>query len=275
MDDKKDYGKKEDLPLEIPDNSPAGGEKPIQARKTGTGKIKIAYAFALILAVGAAFAAKIATENSLGNIGPIESDYVTENQNITQYSEIFITEPEIDFEVRNNLTDVPDTREYTEPTAPKTTQAPQTEGETKSSKYAQPYKDYFTLPVGTKILREYSPDTLQYNSTMGDWRTHNGIDFQGADGDQVKSVAYGKVKNIYEDILLGTVIEIDHGNEVVAKYCGINKDTVQVKKGATVEAGTLIGFLGTVPCEKSDISHLHFEVTYKGQNVDPLELMGR
>ena len=275
MDDKKDYGKTEDLPLEIPDNSPAGGEKTIQARKTGTGKIKIAYAFALILAVGAAFAAKIATENSLGNIGPIESDYVTENQNITQYSEIFITEPEIDFEVRNNLTDVPDTREYTEPTAPKTTQAPQTEGETKSSKYAQPYKDYFTLPVGTKILREYSPDTLQYNSTMGDWRTHNGIDFQGADGDQVKSVAYGKVKNIYEDILLGTVIEIDHGNEVVAKYCGINKDTVQVKKGATVEAGTLIGFLGTVPCEKSDISHLHFEVTYKGQNVDPLELMGR
>ena len=131
------------------------------------------------------------------------------------------------------------------------------------------------MPVGTKILREYSPDTLQYNSTMGDWRTHNGIDFQGADGDQVKSVAYGKVKNIYEDILLGTVIEIDHGNEVVAKYCGINKDTVQVKKGATVEAGTLIGFLGTVPCEKSDISHLHFEVTYKGQNVDPLELMGR
>lgn len=275
MDDKKDYGKKEDLPLEIPDNSPAGGEKPIQARKRDTGKIKIAYAFALILAVGAAFAAKIATENSLGNIGPIESDYVTENQNITQYSEIFITEPEIDFEVRNNLTDVPDTREYTEPTAPQTTQAPQTEGETKSSKYAQPYKDYFTLPVGTKILREYSPDTLQYNSTMGDWRTHNGIDFQGADGDQVKSVAYGKVKNIYEDILLGTVIEIDHGNEVVAKYCGINKDTVQVKKGATVEEGTLIGFLGTVPCEKSDISHLHFEITYKGENVDPLELMGK
>ena len=49
MDDKKDYGKKEDLPLEIPDNSPAGGEKTIQARKRGTGKIKIAYAFALIL----------------------------------------------------------------------------------------------------------------------------------------------------------------------------------------------------------------------------------
>jgi murein DD-endopeptidase MepM/ murein hydrolase activator NlpD len=48
-----------------------------------------------------------------------------------------------------------------------------------------------------------------------------------------------------------------------------------VTSGSTVEAGSLIGFLGTVPFEKTDISHLHFEIIYNGKNTDPLEIMGR
>ena len=55
----------------------------------------------------------------------------------------------------------------------------------------------------------------------------------------------------------------------------INKDTIEVKKGSTVESGSLLGYLGTIPCEKSDLSHLHFEIIYNGENVEPLELMGK
>ena len=54
-----------------------------------------------------------------------------------------------------------------------------------------------------------------------------------------------------------------------------NKDTLEVKKGSTVEGGSLLGYLGTIPCEKSDLSHLHFEIIYNGKNVEPLELMGK
>ncbi len=268
----KPENNKDNKPLEIPENDSPRETKPVTAMKNdkhkkSMNKIKVVYAFAMLLAIGGAFAAKIATENAIGNLNPIESDYVT----IPSYTEENYTLPGIteepDFEVRNNVTNVPDTRKETETT----TQAQTTE----KSKFSTPYEDYFSLPLGTDVLRDYAPKKPMYSATMGDWRTHNGVDFQGADGDSIKAIAYGTVLKIYDDVLLGTVVEIDHGNEMIARYCGFNKDTIEVKKGSTVETGDLIGFLGTVPFEKTDISHLHFEVVYKGENVDPLEIMGR
>ena len=131
MDDKKN-------PLEIPDNNPPKEQKPIMSRekreelkrKKQMKVVKIAYAFAILLAVGGALTAKVATEKALGNLNtPIESDYVT----------IIPTDApeETDFEVRQNLQDVPDTREEAET---ETTAAPSTTEE--ASPYATPYKAY-------------------------------------------------------------------------------------------------------------------------------------
>lgn len=267
-----DKSSNEGTPLEIPENDSPREIKPVRAvkndkNKKAMNKVKVVYAFAMLLAIGAAFTAKIATEKALGSLEPIESDYVTLTpEDYTSKDSEFLTE-EPDFEVRNNVTNVPDTRgDAEESTSPATTE---------KSKYSKPFEDYFSLPLGTDILRDYAPDRPMYSATMGDWRTHNGIDFQGADGDQVKAISYGTVSSIYEDVLLGTVVEIDHGNGVVARYCGLNKDTIEVDAGSIVEADTLIGFLGTVPFEKTDISHLHFEIIYNGENTDPLEIMGR
>lgn len=271
MDNKKNFNseenKKKSPPLEIPENAPAGEPKPIKNKRAS--RIKAAYAFALILALGAAFTAKVASERALGELKvPLESDYAsTERETETSKDSFFLTS-EPDYEVRQNLTDVPDERE-------ETTKKEEPETETEKGPYAVPYKDYYVLPMGTDIHKDYSPETPSYNATMGDWRTHNGIDFKGAEGDQVKAIAYGTVKSIYEDILLGTVVEIDHGNGVTAKYCGLNKDTLEIKKGRHVKGGELLGYLGVVPCEKTDVSHLHFEIYYNEKNVDPLELMGK
>lgn len=270
-----DENNNENKPLEIPENDAPRETKPVTAVKNGKqkktmNKVKAVYAFAMILAIGAAFTAKIATEKALGNLTPIESDYVTlASESQKSKDSDFLTE-EPDFEVRNNVTNVPDERKESEKSE-ENTQVSTTE----KSKFSKPYEDYFALPLGTDILRDYSPDKPMYSATMGDWRTHNGIDFQGVDGDQVKAIAYGTVSKIYDDALLGTVVEIDHGNGVIAKYCGLNKETLEVKAENTVEAGTLLGYLGTVPFEKTDISHLHFEIIYNGKNTDPLELMGR
>lgn len=281
MDDKNDKKTEstgeEKIPLEIPDDEPPRETEPIKARntakkqKTTMNKVKVAYAIAIVLALGAAFTAKIATEKTLGLLGETTTaEYSVSEKTGTKDIDRLETDP--DFEVRQNLTDVPDTREKTEA---KETKESTTEKITEKSKYAEPYKDYFELPLGTDILKEYQPDTPSYNATMGDWRTHAGIDFQGAQGEQVKSIAYGTVTAVYDDAIFGTTVEIDHGNGVTAKYCGFNKDTVEIKKGAEVKAGTLLGYLGTVPCEKTDLSHLHFEIVYNGKNVDPLELMNK
>ena len=267
---------KDKNPLEIPENSPSGESKPIRSSKNNKTmkKVKYAYAFALLLALGTALIAKISTEKALGNLAPIESDYttiITEKE--TSKDSVFLTS-EPDFEVRQNLQDVPDTREETEEQKENETEEAKKET-AESSKYATPYQDYYSLPLGTDILKDYSPDKPTYSATMGDWRTHSGIDFKAAEGEQVKAISYGIVTKIYDDALWGTVIIIDHGNGVTAKYCGFNKDTLEIKKGSTVESGSLLGYLGTIPCEKSDLSHLHFEISYNGKNVEPLELMGK
>ena len=36
----------------------------------------------------------------------------------------------------------------------------------------------FTWPVKGEVLREHAVETLAYDKTMGDWRTHDGIDIQ-------------------------------------------------------------------------------------------------
>lgn len=258
-----------------------------QKEKSLMKKFKIAYAFAVVLAVCAALGTKIATEKTLDSLNvPIEQKYTSayEQPGITDGS----TESDGDAAVGKNLTDVPDTRSYSSGSqsgqnkeqnknekSGQKAESTEAEKTTAESPYAKPYGGYFTLPSGMKICGEYSDSELVFSKTMGDWRTHPAVDFAADEGAQVKSIAYGTVTAVGNDVLWGCVIEIDHGNGVKAKYCGFNEDTVCVKKGDTVKSGALLGYLGTVPCEKSEGSHLHFEISYNGRNVEPLELMGK
>ena len=61
--------------LEIPENTPSQEPKPIKSagnNKTMK-KVKYAYAFALLIALGTALFTKISTERALGNLAPIEA----------------------------------------------------------------------------------------------------------------------------------------------------------------------------------------------------------
>ena len=44
--------------------------------------------------------------------------------------------------------------------------------------------------------------------TLGDWRTHNGIDIKAEAGAQVKACQNGKVTSVRDDDIWGTVVEI-------------------------------------------------------------------
>ncbi len=243
--------------------------------KKSLNKIKIAYAFAFVLAIGGIFIAKYSTEKSLGNISvPIESDYAEIKVTLEPTTSRLFTYDEGE-QVRQNVTNVPDTRQQVTEKNKETKQETEKQATTEKDKHAEPYEDFYSLPMGTDILKDYSDGKLVLSKTMNDWRVHNAVDFKADEGEQVKSIAYGTVVEIYDDVLYGTVVVIDHGNGVTAKYCGLNSQTLEVKKGRTVDTGSLIGYLGTVPCEKADGYHLHFEVIYKDKTVDPLELMGR
>ena len=63
-----------------------------------------------------------------------------------------------------------------------------------------------TQPVSGRVLNGYSGDELVYNKTLGDWRTHNGIDIQASEGDSVRTAAGGTVLSVKDDELMGTTV---------------------------------------------------------------------
>ena len=85
-----------------------------------------------------------------------------------------------------------------------------------------PYTGSYALPMGTDIRKDYSADEMVKNKTTNDWRVHNGIDFGGAQGNDVIAIQNGRVAKVYSDPLWGNVVEIDHGKGLVARYCGLS-----------------------------------------------------
>ena len=122
-----------------------------------------------------------------------------------------------------------------------------------------------------EIIKDYSLDKPIYDETMGDWRTHGGIDFAAEKGSEVSSVGNGKVIKVTAETALGYCVEIDYG-EFTAKYCGLEQGTT-VQIDDTVSKGDVIGKIGEIPCEKNQQSHLHFETKLGGKSIDPLKAL--
>ncbi len=223
-------------------------------------KLKNKGSFYAILAVclviagaGSYFTAKVATQTKL------DENRTTNTRPVTSVTEPQITETE----VNKNVTGVPDERYETE--------APESEPEPEN---AVVRAAEFSLPLTTTLIKDYSNGELVKSNTMGDWRAHTGIDFAGNAGDAVKAVNNGIVLRVYNDALWGTIVEIDHGEGLTAKYCGLEKDST-VNIGDEVKAGDKVGSLGAIPIEEADGIHLHFEVTQDGNITDPLAAMGK
>jgi len=66
----------------------------------------------------------------------------------------------------------------------------------------------------------------------------------------------------------GNYIEIQHGNNVLTRYCHLKYGSIKVKKGQIVEKGQEIGYMGDIGYTFG--AHLHFQIIENGKNVDPL-----
>ena len=124
----------------------------------------------------------------------------------------------------------------------------------------------FSPPLKNGISLSFNSDMLTYSETLKDWRTHNGTDFSAEEEEAVCAMADGTVKAVKNNTLLGTIVVIAHGN-IEASYCGLS-ESVSVEKGDTIEAGEVIGTVGTIPSEQSEGTHLHIEVKRDGKLFD-------
>jgi len=99
----------------------------------------------------------------------------------------------------------------------------------------------------------------------GKKRMHNGLDFAGKEGTEVKAVAAGVVVKSQRDGAYGNLIEIRHADGYSTRY-GHNKTNL-VEVGQTVSKGETIALLGS--SGRSSGPHVHLEVRKDGKALNP------
>lgn len=98
---------------------------------------------------------------------------------------------------------------------------------------------------------------------------HYGIDLDLETGDAVGAAFDGKVRIAKKSKSYGNVIVIRHSNGMETYYAHLSKINVEV--GQEVYAGENIGLGGNTG--RSRGSHLHFEVRYLGQPINPTDVI--
>ena len=121
----------------------------------------------------------------------------------------------------------------------------------------------------TKVSKAFSEDAV-YSKTMGDYRSHLGLDFACKKDDKVLAMADGVVGDIYTDERMGKVIILDCGSFMIY-YSGV--DNIMVEINDTITKGDVLSNVGGIPCESKDGIHLHVAVRVNGSYVDPLSVI--
>ncbi len=154
------------------------------------------------------------------------------------------------------------------------TENPNDKGEESGGGTAMTPEDVvFIWPVSGEVLTPHSPAALLYDKTMGDWRTHAGVDIASSLGTKVLSCANGTVTEVREDARYGTTVVIDHGAGVVSAYANL-AGTPTVSVGDAVAMGSVIGSVGSTALYETGVDpHLHFTLTVNGESADPLEYL--
>lgn len=161
-----------------------------------------------------------------------------------------------------------------EPTSePSATPAPSATPEPAASSEPTSVHLVFTWPVSGAVIVPFSVDALAYDETMGDWRTHSGVDIAAPVGTQVMAAAAGTVASVEQDDLMGTTVTIAHAEGLTSIYANLG-EVPTVEAGDHVNAGDIIGAIGTTAvAESARAPHLHFEMELDGNSVDPVSYL--
>ena len=131
----------------------------------------------------------------------------------------------------------------------------------------------YVWPVNGQVAVAFSSDELTYDKTMGDWRTHRGIDIEAALGSKVCAITDGTVKEVRQDDLMGTTVVVEHADGYESVYSNLQAKP-SVSAGQKVACGEVIGAVGESALgEWGVVSHLHLEVLKDGQAIDPATIL--
>ncbi|MCV0426693.1 MAG: M23 family metallopeptidase [Roseibium sp.] len=99
-------------------------------------------------------------------------------------------------------------------------------------------------------------------------RLHAGVDWAAPTGTPIRAAFSGKVS--YRDVRggYGNFVELTHKGGISSRYAHMHEYADGIKLGSVVQAGDIIGYVGTTGLSTGP--HLHFEIRQRGEPTDPL-----
>jgi murein DD-endopeptidase MepM/ murein hydrolase activator NlpD len=99
--------------------------------------------------------------------------------------------------------------------------------------------------------------------------SHLGLDISGNRGDPVRVTANGTVDSAEWAGEYGNLVVVSHAFGLKTRYAHLSK--ISVRKGASVQRGDVLGYVGATG--RATSPHLHYEVWANGRPVNPIRLL--
>ncbi|WP_019219608.1 M23 family metallopeptidase [Bartonella florencae] len=115
-----------------------------------------------------------------------------------------------------------------------------------------------------------SPFGPRKHPILGYVRMHTGVDWVAPKGSPIIAVGDGVVVKIGVTGGYGNHTEIQHSNGYISSYSHQSRYAPEIKLGAKVRQGQVIGYVGTTGMATGP--HCHFEIIVNGVKVDPMRI---
>jgi murein DD-endopeptidase MepM/ murein hydrolase activator NlpD len=125
---------------------------------------------------------------------------------------------------------------------------------------------FLRYPVPYRITSHFT--TRRFHPLLKQWRAHEGIDYGAPSGAPVEATASGVVTQAGWMGAYGRLVELRHPGEIRTRYAHLSSIPGDVRPGAHVDQGQIIGRVGSSGLATGP--HLHYEFLLNGRHRDPL-----
>ena len=120
---------------------------------------------------------------------------------------------------------------------------------------------------GARLSSSYG---VRKHPILGYNKLHKGVDFAAPKGTPVYAAGNGVIDFVGKNGGYGKYIRIRHNSSYKTAYAHLNNYNKNIYKGARVNQGSIIGYVGSTG--KSTGSHLHYEVIYQNKQINPMKM---
>ncbi|RZI41879.1 M23 family metallopeptidase [Herbaspirillum sp. HC18] len=129
-------------------------------------------------------------------------------------------------------------------------------------------KAFLKSPI--EFTRVSSGFSMRVHPISGKWKQHQGVDFAAPTGTPIRASGDGVIDFAGTQNGYGNIVVIKHWNNYSTAYAHMSRFAGSMRKGAKVNQGDVIGYVGTTGWSTGP--HLHYEFRVNNHPRDPMSI---